>query len=180
MLPNSKKRKYDRLRGADFKVLKEEDLEKPSKKTSHPPKKLPQETQMQLEESKGSESEQYDTEFEDEFDDEFGNLYKNLHFLIIFLTYFAYNLIEDEEIIEENPLFIENPTRADGIRIKKKKKKDIIEEEEEEEEKAGPSNETQQKSARPFLGTSKSLKKDEFLDFDNKAYEMLHRAHTEW
>lgn len=78
MLPKSKKRKYDRLREADFKVLKEEDLEKPSKKTPNLSKKLPQETQMQIEESKGSESEQYDTEFEDEFDDEFGKSLKNL------------------------------------------------------------------------------------------------------
>lgn len=53
-------------------------------------------------------------------------------------------------------------------------------EEEDEEEKVEPTSETQQKAAKPFLGTSKSLKKDEFLDFDNKAYEMLHRAHTEW
>lgn len=32
----------------------------------------------------------------------------------------------------------------------------------------------------PFVGTTKNLGKNEFLDFDNSAYNMLHRASTEW
>lgn len=32
----------------------------------------------------------------------------------------------------------------------------------------------------PFMGTEKQLEEDEILDYDNTAYEMLHRANTEW
>ena len=30
------------------------------------------------------------------------------------------------------------------------------------------------------MGTYKDLKKGEFLDYDNRAYNMLHRTTTEW
>lgn len=30
------------------------------------------------------------------------------------------------------------------------------------------------------MGTEKQLEEDEVLDYDNRAYEMLHRANTEW
>jgi len=30
------------------------------------------------------------------------------------------------------------------------------------------------------MGTSKDLKKGQFLDYDNTAYNMLHRTTTEW
>jgi hypothetical protein len=30
------------------------------------------------------------------------------------------------------------------------------------------------------MGTEKHLEEDEVLDYDNRAYEMLHRANTEW
>ena len=33
---------------------------------------------------------------------------------------------------------------------------------------------------KPWMGSSQNLKDDEYLEFDNSAYEMLHRAHTEW
>jgi len=32
----------------------------------------------------------------------------------------------------------------------------------------------------PWVGTNKDLKKDEELVFDNRAYEMFHRATMEW
>ena len=32
----------------------------------------------------------------------------------------------------------------------------------------------------PFLDTAKALKEGEVLDYDNKAYEMLHRGNCEW
>lgn len=32
----------------------------------------------------------------------------------------------------------------------------------------------------PFLGNEKHISKDEYLDFENGAYKMLHRANTEW
>jgi ribosome assembly protein RRB1 len=32
----------------------------------------------------------------------------------------------------------------------------------------------------PFLDSSKKLKEGEYLDFDNSAYEMMHRANTDW
>lgn len=31
-----------------------------------------------------------------------------------------------------------------------------------------------------YIGTNKHLKKGEVLDFDNNAYDMLHRLNTEW
>ena len=34
--------------------------------------------------------------------------------------------------------------------------------------------------AEVFIGTNKNLKKGEVLDFDNNAYDMLHRLNTEW
>lgn len=34
--------------------------------------------------------------------------------------------------------------------------------------------------ALPFIGNEKQLQKDEYLDYDNSAYTMLHRANTEW
>lgn len=33
---------------------------------------------------------------------------------------------------------------------------------------------------KPFLGTEKHLQTDEYLDYDNTAYTMLHRADSEW
>ena len=32
----------------------------------------------------------------------------------------------------------------------------------------------------PYLESNKNLADGEILEFDNKAYEMLHRATTEW
>lgn len=92
-------------------------------------------------------------------------------------------LLEEEEIIEENPTFIENPMPAERCGLKPKKKHtDRMEEEDpdEEEAKTGNGTSNDKTGVKAFLGNSKQLKKDEFLDFDNKAYEMLHRANTEW
>lgn len=80
MLSKTKKRKYEKLREADFKALKEEKLEQPSKKSSS---SVPQgilkvkqiEEEKKIEELPASDSEKYDTEFEDEFDDEYGKIY---------------------------------------------------------------------------------------------------------
>jgi len=33
---------------------------------------------------------------------------------------------------------------------------------------------------KPYLDSNKHLAEGDELDFDNKAYEMLHRAQTEW
>ena len=71
---NAKKRKYDKIKEADFKPLKEDTLEKPNKKAPHlnvKKNKIEEEIKCE-EEKKASDSEKYDTEFEDEFDDEFG------------------------------------------------------------------------------------------------------------
>lgn len=79
MLNKNKKRKYEKLREADFKPLKEDKLEKPSKKTPNVAKDKKCEKDNKIEEEEGkicennaSDSEKYDTEFEDEFDDEYG------------------------------------------------------------------------------------------------------------
>ena len=37
-----------------------------------------------------------------------------------------------------------------------------------------------QSKVTPFLESDKNLKDGEILDYDNKAYEMLHRAESEW
>ena len=36
------------------------------------------------------------------------------------------------------------------------------------------------KKNTPFLESNKNLKEGEVLEFDNRAYEMMHRATTEW
>ena len=64
---------------------------------------------------------------------------------------------------------------SEGVKQKKKVNFEKIEEEEKSEMSID-----NKPIVKPFLGNSKNLKKDEFLDFDNKAYEMLHRANTEW
>jgi ribosome assembly protein RRB1 len=38
----------------------------------------------------------------------------------------------------------------------------------------------QKKDIVPFMGNETQIKKDEYLDFENGAYQMLHRANTEW
>ena len=35
-------------------------------------------------------------------------------------------------------------------------------------------------SNKAWTGSSSNLKDGEYLEFENSAYEMLHRAHTEW
>lgn len=85
---------------------------------------------------------------------------------------FSNSHIEDEEIIEQSPTFIENPVRTEGVRLKKKNLGHKKIEEEEEKIEEG--------KTKPYMGAAKNLKNGEFLDFDNKAYEMLHRANTEW
>jgi len=76
MLQKTKKRKYDKLRDADFKALKEEKLEKPTKRTVKVSKETPKhkkiEEETKIDEKAASDSEKYDTEFEDDFDDEYG------------------------------------------------------------------------------------------------------------
>lgn len=51
---------------------------------------------------------------------------------------------------------------------------------EESEEEEMDDSKNQKKKPTPFMGTSKQLEEDEILDYDNRAYEMLHRANTEW
>ena len=104
-----------------------------------------------------------------------------MNMVTVFYLYNKYvlNIKEEEEIIEENPTFIENPMTCEGLKLKKKTTFEKTEEEEEEEEKTEKGN-SKKSIVKPYLGNSKTLKKDEFLDFDNKAYEMLHRANTEW
>ena len=76
MLSKTKKRKYEKMREADFKVLKEEKLEKPVKKTqlikASPKKHKIEEEETKIEDKAVSDSDKYDTEFEDDFDDEYG------------------------------------------------------------------------------------------------------------
>ena len=78
MLSKTKKRKYEKMREADFKVLKEEKLEKPVKKTQQVIKastkkhKIEEEEETKIEDKAVSDSDKYDTEFEDDFDDEYG------------------------------------------------------------------------------------------------------------
>ena len=38
----------------------------------------------------------------------------------------------------------------------------------------------EEEQAQVFVGTKKNLKKGEVLDFDNSAYDMLHRLNIEW
>lgn len=38
----------------------------------------------------------------------------------------------------------------------------------------------QDKDIVPFMGNETNINKDEYLDFENGAYQMLHRANTEW
>ena len=81
MLNKTKKRKYEKLRDADFKSLKEEKLENPVKKTHHVIKgsshKHKMEEETKIEDKPASDSDKYDTEFEDDFDDEYG-IFDNL------------------------------------------------------------------------------------------------------
>lgn len=72
---------------------------------------------------------------------------------------------EDEdgnEEEDEESSAVEEEGKEDGTDLKKDKK-----------------NKSSNKVA-PFMGTQKQLEEDEILDYDNKAYEMLHRANTEW
>ena len=39
---------------------------------------------------------------------------------------------------------------------------------------------TEEDGVKPFLGTEKNLKEGEYLDFDNRAYDLFHRARTPW
>ena len=66
---------------------------------------------------------------------------------------------EDEEIIEENPTFIENPMPSESLKQKKKVEFEKIEEEEKYE-----NGNCEKTVVKPFLGNSKNLKKDEFMN----------------
>jgi len=41
-------------------------------------------------------------------------------------------------------------------------------------------NKEKEEEIVPYLGTTKNLKEGEFLDFDNQAYDLFHRARTPW
>ena len=41
-------------------------------------------------------------------------------------------------------------------------------------------NRETQNELKPFLGTDKDLEKGEVLEYDNEAYDLFHRATTEW
>jgi len=70
--------------------------------------------------------------------------------------------LEEEEMIKKfgeikfsnEPVIFENP-----LKTGKKKKEDEI---------------------RPFMGTTKNLAEGEVLEFDNSAYDLFHRANTDW
>lgn len=92
----------------------------------------------------------HNLKFEDEFDDEFEKE----------------ELEEDEwESCDED---YEEVVAQDGTKLlaNKKKLEDI--------------EKYQQKDISPFMGNEKQISKDEYLDFENGAYNMLHRANTEW
>ena len=40
--------------------------------------------------------------------------------------------------------------------------------------------EGEEEEQKVFLGSNKTLKKGEMLEFDNRAYDMLHRLSLEW
>lgn len=98
-----------------------------------------------------------------------------------------------EEEVEEEKMPVESK------KSKKKKNKGNIEEQEKEltdlmsklefsdkpviyepPEKPKKKKKGKDKEIKPFTGTTKTLGKNETLDYDNRAYEMFHRATTEW
>lgn len=97
--------------------------------------------------------------------------YRYSFYLIIFSIFISISFLEDEIIVAEN---LSEEEQHDETEEPSDKKKITFEEDKGEKGKPKKSKPV------PFLGNSKSLDKDEFLDFDNKAYEMLHRANTEW
>ena len=66
-------------------------------------------------------------------------------------------------------------TKKDEIpkKAKSTKKVRILEEPKQEKTKI-------KEKVVPFLDSSKKLKEGEYLEFDNSAYEMMHRANTDW
>ena len=90
------------------------------------------------------------------------------YFNIFFSFYILF--LEDEIIVAENL----SEEQQDEAEEPSNPKKITFEEEKEGKDK------NKKSKPIPFIGNSKSLEKDEFLDFENKAYEMLHRANTEW
>lgn len=50
----------------------------------------------------------------------------------------------------------------------------------ENEEKNKKKKQKKDNEVKAYLGTTKHLKEGEVLEFDNKAYDMFHRANTEW
>jgi hypothetical protein len=57
----------------------------------------------------------------------------------------------------------------------------VIEKKKEKERKTVTFGETPDNNkVTPYLDNNKNLQEGEVLDYDNKAYEMLHRANCEW
>jgi ribosome assembly protein RRB1 len=94
--------------------------------------------------------EKHTLDYEDDFDDEFEDE----------------NMEEDEwESCDED---YEEVTTDNGTKLLANKKKlEGIEKH-------------NQKDIVPFMGNETQIKQDEYLDFENGAYSMLHRANTEW
>lgn len=94
--------------------------------------------------------EEQEIEFEDAFDDEFEDE----------------NLEDDEwESADED---YEEVITKEGKKLLANKKK------------LSKPDKNKQQDVVPYLGNEKQFGKDEFLDFENGAYKMLHRANTEW
>ena len=75
---------------------------------------------------------------------------------------------EDYESIDD-----ENDNGEEMIMENKQNKKYKL------KEKKNQAEENTQKSM-PYIGTGQNLASDEFLDFENRTYDMIHRSTTEW
>ena len=100
---------------------------------------------------------------------------------------------DEEEDWEDEESFIEEETKGEPDENKMKVKKEqeeltemmkgltfsdnpvIYEPPEKPKKKKDP-----KKDVKPYIGNNKGLAKGEALEFDNQAYEMFHRATTEW
>lgn len=89
-------------------------------------------------------------QFEDEFDDQFEKEELEAD------EWESCDEDYEEVANEEGKMLLANKKKLEDI--EKHQKKDIV----------------------PFMGNETQIKKDEYLDFENGAYQMLHRANTEW
>ncbi|EAS04841.1 histone-binding protein RBBP4 or subunit C of Caf1 complex protein (macronuclear) [Tetrahymena thermophila SB210] len=163
----SQKRKLETAEDVSLNIKEQNQKKNPNKKKGDQAVVDEFEKNENFEEEEGSELEFEDCE--DDIDDEYVDekTYKKI---------MQGNFQEDEEEWEDDGdddddenEEIGNEEEKQDINAKKRNKKNKNQKVE--------FIDVQQK---PFMGTEKNLEEDEILDFDNKAYEMLHRANTEW